>query len=196
MVLPKSVFNHGLLRPLRQLHLLELGSHFVPLLIDRGRRRQGFALVVRVEMPNRDWVLISSMDLSSLILGFHRLWIPILPLLPPFAPGNWVTSMAVRCGSWDPPAGPACCRRLRPPAKPRSGAIQPTSRCSTKNCAIPPLFVSSSAGLLIGILSFRALSGCPLRFGFDRGAVVKKTRSRSHHLLSSFQPVRNQNRTA
>ena len=31
-------FDQRLLRPLRQLHLLELRYHLVPLLIDRGRR--------------------------------------------------------------------------------------------------------------------------------------------------------------
>ena len=57
----------------------------------------GICLIVIVEMPGRDVVLISSMDLSSLILRSMGLDTNS-STFEAVAPGNTVTSMAVRWG--------------------------------------------------------------------------------------------------
>ena len=57
----------------------------------------GSCLIVIVEMPGREVVLISSMDLSSLILRSMGLDTNS-STFEAVAPGNAVTSMAVRCG--------------------------------------------------------------------------------------------------
>ena len=96
IVLPKSVFSHGWRAPsgnCTSTILARTLSHSWSMVAVGA----GICLIVIVEMPGRDVVLISSMDLSSLILRSMGLDTNS-STFEAVAPGNTVTSMAVRCG--------------------------------------------------------------------------------------------------
>src|SRR4026207_1166885 len=84
---------------------------------------------------------------------------------------------------------------MPPPTRTAMSPSQLTSRCSTKNCAMPPDSTLFSTCFDMGMFSLRgSLGGHRLRRHFDRRAVVEETRARSHNLFTRTQSFGDENR--
>ena len=155
----------------------------------------GSCLIVIVEMPGRDVVLISSMDLSSLILRSMGLDTSS-STFEAVAPGNTRDQhgRSLRNGGVLLLAELGVGHDRPTPARQSAPANSPPGARHKTGPEPPDFSTSFSTGfdigtyLVSGLLRSRAVGG-----DFDGRAVIQETRARGHHLLARPQPFGNEN---
>ena len=195
IVLPKSVFSHGCARPLGQLHLLDLGPHLVPLLVNGGRGGGKLFDGHRGDAgPGGGLDLLDGFELADLALdGFGHQFLHFRRRRAREHRDQHGGSL--RNGRVLLLAELAC-RPCRPTPAPQSAPANSPPGARHKTGPARRIQLYFQLVLTSECISFHGLlRGHTVCSDFDGSAVIQKTRSRGHHLFARPQPFGNENRT-